>query len=68
MRVYLSFLERSQSSLPHSCCALLLFLHHFQSTEFYEIVISPNQNLSECFVVVVYLEFLFVVSVRWMKY
>jgi hypothetical protein len=67
MRTYLCFLETSENYLSLSNCACFPILHHVQSEEFCEIVISLNQNLDYCFVVVVSLEFWFVVSVRWMK-
>jgi hypothetical protein len=45
MRVYLYFLEGYQNCLPLLYCSFLLFLHQIQSARFYEIVVSPNQNL-----------------------
>jgi hypothetical protein len=67
MRVYLCFLESSRNSLSLSYFAFFLILHCVESTGFCEIVVCLNQNLSYYFIVVVYLEFWFVVSVRWMK-
>jgi hypothetical protein len=44
-----------------------MILHRVQSAGFCEIIVCLNQNLGYYFVVVVYLEFWFIVSVRWMK-
>jgi hypothetical protein len=67
MRCYLCILERSQNSLSRLYCAFLLILHRVLSAKFYEVIIGLNQNLGYYFVVVVYLEFWFIVFVRWMK-
>jgi hypothetical protein len=45
MRVYLCFLKSSQNSLSLWHWTFLLILHHIQSAEFCEIIVSPNQNL-----------------------
>jgi hypothetical protein len=52
----------SKISITFILC-IFLILHRVQSVEFCEIIASLNQNLGYYFVVLVYLEFWFVVSV-----